>query len=96
MVPSGECGFIKGRYQQAAAASRLSIGSNPGFSLLHAMLAAALVCLGYAEEAKLSAAQVLTLQPSFRVGATLRNFRLPPEVAASIGEAWREAGLPEE
>jgi tetratricopeptide (TPR) repeat protein len=88
--------FIKGRYQQAAAASRRSIESNPGFSLLHAMLAAALVRLGYAEEARLSAAQVLTLQPSFRVGATLRSFGLPPEMAASIGQAWREAGLPEE
>jgi hypothetical protein len=40
---------------------------------------------------------VIVLQPSFRVGATLRSQGvLPPEVAESIGEAWREAGLPEE
>jgi len=88
--------FINGRYQQAAAASRNAIESNPGFSLLHAMLAAALVRLGYAEEARLAAAQVLTLQPSFRVGATLRSTGYPPEVATSIGQAWRAAGLPEE
>src|SRR6516162_4637164 len=88
--------FTRGRYEQAAAASRNAIDSNPPFSLLHAMLAASLIRLGQADAAKLAAARVLVLQPSFRVGATLRALGLPPEVAASIGEPWREAGLPEE
>src|SRR5262249_17219194 len=57
--------FIKGRYLQAAAASRDAIESNPRFSLLHAMLAASLVQLGYGEEARLAAERVLALQPSF-------------------------------
>jgi adenylate cyclase len=89
--------FTRGRYERAAAASRNAIDSNPPFSLLHAMLAASLIRLGRVEEAKLSAARVLVLQSSFSVGATLRSMGvLPPEIAASIGEAWREAGLPDE
>jgi len=88
--------FTRGRYEQAAAASRNAIESNPPFSLLHAMLAASLVRLGQVDAAKLTAARVLVLQPSFSVGATLRSLGLPPEVAAPIGEAWRAAGLPEE
>ena len=88
--------FTRGRYEQAAAASRNAIESNPPFSLLHAMLAASLIRLGQVDAAKLAAARVLVLQPSFRVGATLRALGLPPEIAASLGEAWREAGLPEE
>jgi TolB-like protein/Tfp pilus assembly protein PilF len=89
--------FTRGRYELAAAASRNAIESNPLFSLLHAVLAASLIRLGQVNSAKLTAARVLVLQPSFRVGATLRSFGIiPPEVAASIGEAWREAGLPEE
>jgi hypothetical protein len=60
------------------------------------MLAASLIRLGQVDAAKRTAARVLVLQPSFTVGATLRSLGLlPPEVAASIGEAWREAGLPE-
>jgi hypothetical protein len=89
--------FTRGGYEQAAAASRNAIESNPPFSLLHAMLAASLVRLGQLEAAKRTAARVLVLQPSFKVGATLRSLGvLPPEVAASIGEAWRQAGMPEE
>jgi len=88
--------FTRGRYEQAAAASRNAIESNPPFSLLHAMLAASLIRLGQVDAAKLAAARVLVLQPSFRVGATLRALGLPLEVATSIGEAWRETGLPEE
>jgi adenylate cyclase len=89
--------FTRGRYEQAAAASRSAIDSNPPFSLLHAMLAASLVRLGQLDAAKRTAARVMVLQPSFKVGATLRSQGvLPPEVAAAIGEAWREAGLPEE
>jgi hypothetical protein len=60
------------------------------------MLAASLIRLGQVDAAKRTAAQVLVLQPSFSVGATLRSLGvLPPQVAASIGEAWREAGLPD-
>jgi len=88
--------FTRGRYEQAAAASRNAIESNPPFSLLHAMLAASLARLEQVDAAKLAAARVLVLQPSFRVGGTLRALGLPPEVASPIGEAWREAGLPEE
>jgi hypothetical protein len=61
------------------------------------MLAASLIRLGQVDAAKRTAAQVLVLQPSFRVEATLQSFGvIPPKVAGSIAEAWREAGLPDE
>jgi tetratricopeptide (TPR) repeat protein len=89
--------FTRGCYEQAAAASRNAIDSNPPFSLLHAVLAASLIRLGLIEEAKLAAGRALALQPAFRIGPTLRGFGIiPAEIAESIAEAWREAGLPED
>ena len=51
--------FIKGHYEDAASAERRAIQRNPGFSVLHLMLAAALVKLGRIDEAKAAAARLL-------------------------------------
>ena len=51
--------FTQGRYEEAANAERRAIQRNPGFSVLHLMLAAALVKLGRIDEAKAAAARLL-------------------------------------
>jgi adenylate cyclase len=57
--------FMSGRYEEAAAAARRAIQSNPGFTVPHMMLAASLGGLGRIAEARTAAARVLELQPTF-------------------------------
>jgi hypothetical protein len=47
------------------------------------------------EEAKAAGARVLGLQPVFRYGRFLSSVNCVPELAASLSEALRDAGLPE-
>jgi adenylate cyclase len=87
--------FLSGRYEEAAAAARRAIQSNPGFSVPHMMLAASLGGLGRITEARTAAARVLELQPTFSTGETCAGFSFPAGLAAPFTEACRAAGLPE-
>jgi tetratricopeptide (TPR) repeat protein len=87
--------FSLGHYQEAAAAARKAILFNPGFSMSHMLLAASSVKLGRLEEAKIAAAQVLALQPTYRFGKHFIGVDCAPALAASLSEALRAAGLPE-
>jgi TolB-like protein/Tfp pilus assembly protein PilF len=87
--------FQHRRYDEAVAAARKSVQCAPGFSTTHVLLAAALAKLGRIEEAKAAGSRVLALQPSFRYGHFLAGVNCVPELAASFGEALRDAGLPE-
>jgi adenylate cyclase len=87
--------FQQGRYADAANAARKSIQSNPGFSILHMCLAAALAKLGRIDEARAAAARVLALQPGFTIGEWCAAIDPAPEIAAPLTEALRAAGLPE-
>ena len=87
--------FGQGRYEDAANAARKAIQRNPGFSHLHVILAAALVKLGFIDEAKTVAARVLALQPGFRIDEFCAVIGSAPEIAAPMTEALRAAGLPE-
>lgn len=58
-------------------------------------LAASLVKLGRLQEAKTAAARLLELQPGFRCSRQFAGANFESELAASMGEALRAAGLPE-
>ena len=57
------------------------------------ILAAALVKLGRIDEAKVTAARVLALQPGFSIAEFCAVIDPTPEIAAPMTEALRAAGL---
>jgi adenylate cyclase len=87
--------FHRGRFEQAEKAAHKAVQSNPAHSISHMLLVAALAKLGRFDEAKASAAEVLSLQPSFRYGRQFTGVDCAPALASSLGEALRAAGLPE-
>jgi TolB-like protein len=86
--------FLRGRYEEAANAARRAVQSNPGFSVAHSLLAAALARLGRTEEAHAAATRVLALQPSFSSGGICAAIGIAPSLAEALKDAWRDAGLP--
>jgi len=87
--------FHRGRYEEAAKAAHKAIQFNPGHSISHMLLAAALAKLGRLKAAKAAAARVLELQPAFRYSRQFAGVDCATALAASLGEALRTAGLPE-
>ena len=67
--------FMRGRYEEAANAARRAVQSNPGFSVVHCLLTAALAKLGRTDDAKAAAVRVLALQPSFSSTAQVESTR---------------------
>ena len=87
--------FHRGRYQEAAESAYKAVQANPGHSISRMLLAAPLVKLGRMDEAKAAAAHVLELQPTFRYSKQFSGVNCAPALAAALGEALRETGLPE-
>jgi adenylate cyclase len=87
--------IYRGQYEEAAAAARKAIQSDPGFSISYVALAAALAKLGQLDEAKAAAARVLELQPIFRYSRLFAGANWVPALATAVGEALRVTGLPE-
>jgi|SRR5579862_116773 len=87
--------YQQGRYQESVDAARRAVQALPSFSVCHFSLAAPLVRLGRIEEAKAAAMRVLELHPTFRCRANFDGVGCTPELAASLTEALRAAGLPE-
>jgi adenylate cyclase len=87
--------FHRGRYQEAADNAYKAVQANPGHSISRMLLAAPLVKLGRMDEAKAAAAHVLELQPTFRYSKQFSGVNCAPALAASLGEALSETGLPE-
>jgi tetratricopeptide (TPR) repeat protein len=87
--------FHRGRYQEAADSAYKAVQANPGHSISRMLLAAPLAKLGRITEAKVAAAHVLELQPTFRYSNQFSGVNCAPALAASLGEALRETGLPE-
>jgi adenylate cyclase len=87
--------FHRGHYQEAADDAYKAVQANPGHSISRMLLAASLVKLGRMDEAKAAAAHVLELQPTFRYSKQFSGVNCAPALAASLGEALRETGLPE-
>lgn len=87
--------FQRGQFEQAAGSARKAVQFNPGFSMCHILLAAALVKLDRIDEAKSAAARALELQPTFRISRQFDGVGCAAILAAPLGEALRAAGLPE-
>ncbi|HZD88953.1 MAG TPA: winged helix-turn-helix domain-containing protein [Pseudolabrys sp.] len=87
--------FQLGRYDKAARAAYKSVHANPAHSITYVQLAAALAMLGRLEEAKLAAAKVLELHPTFRYSRQFAGVACARPLAASMAEALRKVGLPE-
>lgn len=87
--------FRCGRYEDAARAAYKSVQANPAHSITYVQLSAALAKLGRLEEARAAAARVLELHPTFRYSRQFLGVNCAPELAASLGDALRAAGLPE-
>jgi adenylate cyclase len=87
--------FHRGHYQEAADSAYKAVQANPGHSISRMLLAASLVKLGRMDEARAAAARVSQLQPTFRYSKQFSGVNCAPALAASLGEALSETGLPE-
>jgi tetratricopeptide (TPR) repeat protein len=87
--------FHRRQFAEAVDAARDAIRHNAKFGMARAVLAAALLRLGRAEEAKAAARDLLECEPSFTIGGRSLTAGLEPAVFAPFAEAWREIGLPE-
>jgi TolB-like protein len=87
--------FHRGRYTEALSAATRSNLANPAHSITWVQLTASLAALGRLDEAKVGAAHVLDLQPTFRITHQLAGVDCAPALAAKLGEALKAAGLPE-
>ena len=97
-VPQGIIGFanfLLGRHEHAVAAGRLAIQLNPGFSILHGWLAASLAASGRFDDAKASGAQLLSLDPDFRIDQWSAAVGIAPAIYDLVVDAMKHAGLPE-
>ena len=86
--------FHLGRYEDAASAAYRAVQANPAHSITHVQLSAALARLGQIEASRAAAARVLELHPTFRFSRQFAGVNCAPALAASLGDALREAGLP--
>ena len=84
-----------GRFEEAEAAARRAVGSNPHFSVPFAYQSAALVRLGRLAEANDAAQQLQALDPGFTIRRFAMTVGVVPAVFNSFAEAWRAAGLPD-
>jgi TolB-like protein/Tfp pilus assembly protein PilF len=87
--------LLRGRYEEAARAAYRSVQANPSHSITYVQLTGALAKLGRLEEARAAAARVLELHPTFRFSRQFDGVNCAPALADALGEALRDAGLPE-
>jgi len=87
--------FHEGRFQDAHDAARHAVESNPGFSVTHLHLTAALVKLGHLDDAKAEAKVALGLHPGFAISRYAVTVGQVPAVFNPLAECWRKAGLPD-
>ena len=87
--------FQAGRFEQAMSAARKAVRHNPGFSISHMFLAAALGKLGQIDEAKAAASRVLALQPGFSIAEWCAATDPVPAITLPLSDALRAACLPE-
>jgi TolB-like protein len=86
--------FKLGRFSDAAGAAYKAVQANPAHSISHMLLAAALVRLGKKDNARAAASTVLRLQPSFSYSRQFEGVDCEPALAAKLGLALQEIGLP--
>jgi hypothetical protein len=86
--------YIAGQYDDAVRWARISATSHPGLAANVRILAAGLAVLGRLDEAQLAAAQVLVIDPGFRIGAWRERSLLPGDCRGAMAQRLRLAGLP--
>ncbi|MGE0313363.1 MAG: winged helix-turn-helix domain-containing tetratricopeptide repeat protein [Lautropia sp.] len=86
--------FHRGRFDEACVAAYRAVQANPAHSITYVQLTAALSRLGRMAEARVAAARVLELQPTFRCGRQFAGVDCAPALADALGAALRDAGLP--
>ena len=86
--------FSLGEYRVARDAASNSTQINPGLSVSHAFLAAALLRLSESDAARTAAAQVTVLDASFTISRFAVTVGIQPRVYGPFAEAWALLGLP--
>ena len=84
-----------GDFEDAAAVCSRAVQANPRFSFPCVLQTAALSRLGRANEARAAARRVLDLEPNFSVATFVKSHTGRQDIWTPIGDALREAGLPE-
>jgi len=84
------------RYDEAASAYQQAIDLNPEFFGARLHLVAVLGCTGRSAEARIEAAAVLRLRPSFSIRREAAKLPYKDQAALRrLIDGWRRAGLPE-
>lgn len=86
--------YLAGHYEDAVRWARRSAGHYPGLAANLRVLAASLAVLGRLDEAQKAAAQVLLVDPAFRIRAWQERSPLAGEPGAAMAQRLRLAGLP--
>jgi TolB-like protein len=87
--------FQADRYEEAAAWSAKSIGSNPNYSPAWRIAAASNALLGRREQAEKAIVRLLQIEPAARIATIKYPAPLRSSELARIEEGLRKAGLPE-
>ncbi len=87
--------FFMGDFEEAARAAGRAAAANPRFSVPRYVQAGALARLGRLEDARVAAKVALELQPGLTVSGLISGNITTPERMARLGNALREAGVPE-
>ncbi|TIU00412.1 MAG: adenylate/guanylate cyclase domain-containing protein [Mesorhizobium sp.] len=87
--------FFTGRLTEAATYAALALEANPGFSVLHAAVAAVQAELGRADAARAAATRLLEVAPEWTISGFVRMELMRPELMDKLASALRKTGLPE-
>ena len=90
-----EAELFMGRPEEAITYLNLAIQSNPGFSILHALLVASHAELGNLDAARLAAEQLLEAAPNFTIGGFVGMDVWRPHIMEKLAAELRRVGLPE-
>ncbi len=95
-IVAGIAEFVAGRHDEAIAWARKSSRANPRFVAALRILAAALALDGQHDEARAAAADLLVVDPSFRVSSFVEWYPLcRPADLRRLAEGLRASGLPD-
>ncbi|MCP1170734.1 hypothetical protein [Ralstonia chuxiongensis] len=86
--------FLQDALPAAAKAAYLAVQSNPSHSINYVILIGPLVGLNRLDEARIAAARVLELHPTFRFERQFSGADCAPALASKLGHALSLAGLP--
>jgi len=87
--------FANGAFAEAVKWARMSLSENPSYTATHKLLAAALAACGQLDDARRIAADLMRLEPNFRLAAYARKQPIhAPQLRTTFMENLEKAGLP--